>query len=117
MNERTPVILIGLDAAEIDVIDRLVHELRHEVHAYQEFHRFRERERLRRGLTDQHLERRLHLKRKQLRGRIQGKQMRRAGRPRVAANPRLWRRNGDRNRAAEEIPLPSACAWALSQTS
>jgi hypothetical protein len=98
------------------VIDRLVHELRHEVRAYREFQLFRERESLRQARAGQPLEVRLNLKRKQLRARIQAKAMRRAERARLARGSSLWRRLTDRKRVEAEIPLPSACAWALSRT-
>ncbi len=99
------------------VVDRLTRELRHEVRAYREFQRFRERESSSRHRTGQLLEVRLNLKRKQLRARIQAKQMRRADRARSAGRYRIWHRLTDRKRIEQEIPLPSACTWALPQTS
>ena len=62
------------------MIELIAQQLRHEIHGYRDFVRFREREELRRRPGDEEVEKRLNDRRKQLRARIQGRVARDADR-------------------------------------
>jgi uncharacterized membrane protein YkvA (DUF1232 family) len=72
------------------MIELIANELRHELSGYRDFCRFRERERQRRHPSSRALEVRLVAKRKQLRGRIQGRQARVQDRAKSERRFRLW---------------------------
>jgi hypothetical protein len=80
--------LPGADAAAIDLVQW---DLRHELSAYREFSRFRDRL-LRRPprWSDEPLEVHLHAKRKQLRARIQARRARDADRAKSGPRFRFW---------------------------
>jgi uncharacterized membrane protein YkvA (DUF1232 family) len=72
------------------MIELIAQELRHEVGGYRDFCGFRERERKREHPSPRALEVRLVTKRKQLRGRIQGRQARDNDRAKSGGRFRLW---------------------------